>query len=1033
MDRSPIMMLKNIAGLLLALLCTVLLVNATATTALAQLGDPVGPATEAIDVVVVLDDSGSMATCWPWPQGGGPFEPPCRPPSPNDPSDPQELRYSAARLLIHLADDADRVAVLRFDSTAEGVGELGTLQEAGSAERRRILAASAQPPAEYISRGYTRIDLGLEAAIDLLATHRQPNRSQYVLLLTDGEPTAPGNVPGQRERISAQFDQLQTDGVLIFPVVLCNPSSGCSSEFLREEFGADLREAQTAADLLRVFSEIFADMKADRSVVTARNTSGHIAFQTRDAQGVGQISFVSPRGAIAGIRYDETPVVAQSLLDDGNVDLNVISGSVPAGAWIAETTDPSAFVVVQASSYPELLFPPPSVADSPASIRYYPAGTAPLIVGRGAGPAGAEPLLLNGQQVLPTLGQNSTLAARRLPAETDEIMLQLGADQTPLQLRRTFSLAASTDLPRIEVVSPLPGQAGLLEDGRVRLEVGFAPGQPAQGLQAVAYITDMTGESAGTPVYQATLSCIDSTCVDTGFTPQDGHSYSVLYLLTATVDGIRFGDWAETTLDVEPAVYLRGLPSVLDLGQMPDEGWPISIIAGTAEEIGVLSANLTLRRDDTGETIADVALPFAEDVNETEQTTALLRVDGLDRLRPGAYSGEISLAVATPAGRAMDVKIWPAPVLPVTLTVERSVARLQSELADFGELPFETSPNFRINQEVLLPVSFEVGRPFRLTAELAGASCEGITVSSGELQPDGDSYRLPIRLQSNAPVLPGACSGQIRLSGPSEDFDVFPAQIGYLLRVRNLEWSITGSLNFGDLGRAGERATETLLVRFDGPTPFTLRQVDIRAVGGAESGADELDEGYLTMPAVEVTGEPNANGFYEVPITLVANRAIPLDPVQGTFYSGQLILGIEGLPNATRPVNIGFRSPTAFQRYVAWWLVPIYSLPWLLCTGPLTLLLLLIVVARVRSGGLSDDEEEPVVTLPTPELTPQTGSSFITPAFGTPAVGPSAAGADWGSQWGEITWGSTATAQDNDSAPRRQTGAAQEDPWASSW
>jgi hypothetical protein len=367
------------------------------------------------------------------------------------------------------------------------------------------------------------------------------------------------------------------------------------------------------------------------------------------------------------------------------------------------------------------------------------------------------------------------------------------------------------------------------------------------------------------------------------------------------------------------------------------------------------------------------------------------------------------------------------------------VARLQSQVADFGELSFETSPNFRLNEEILLPVVFEQGQPFRLTAELADTSCEGVTINAGDLQPQDEGYLLPIRLQSGASVPPGACRGQIRLSGPNEDFDVFPTQLNYTLRIRDLTWSVVGALNFGDMRQAGERATETLLVRFDGATPFTLKMVDIVAAGETEGGATELDESYVSMPSVEVTGEPNTDGFYEVPITLVANKAIPLDPLQGSFYSGDLILGIEGLPNATRAVDIGFRSPTAFQRYVAWWLLPIYSLPWLLCSGPLSLLLLLIVLARVRGGGAIDDEEEPIVTLPTPDFSPQTGSTFITPAFGSPTPVPSGSDVDWGNQWGEINWGGAPSASTQGgasvSSPANGTrnGAVQDDPWASRW
>ncbi|MEZ4640442.1 MAG: vWA domain-containing protein [Caldilineaceae bacterium] len=461
-------MRKFAAGLVLALGIVCALVytwtNVGFAAPTAQVDTPTGPVTEPIDVVVVLDDSGSMATCWPWPEQGLPFEPPCRFPSENEPSDPDELRYSAARLLIHLADDADRVAVLRFDSSAEGVGALGALQEAGSAERRRILAASLQPPTNYFPRGYTRIDLGLEEARRLLSTDRQANRSQYVLLLTDGEPTAPAAAAGQRGRISALIDQLQAEDVLIFPVVLCNPTSGCAGDFLAEEFGPDLREAQSAADLLRVFSEIFAAMKADRTVVNARNTEGNLAFQTRDAHGVEQLAFVSPRGAVQSVVREGAPVVTQSVLDDGNIDLNVVEGNVPAGAWIAQTADPSAFTVVKASSYPELVFPPPSVPGSPASPRYFPAGSSPLIVARGAGDAAAEPILLDGQTAMPRLSGSSALSAMSLPANKRSLTLQLGEDRSPLQLRREFTLTPREDLPRAQIFSPAPGNSAVLED-----------------------------------------------------------------------------------------------------------------------------------------------------------------------------------------------------------------------------------------------------------------------------------------------------------------------------------------------------------------------------------------------------------------------------------------------------------------------------------------------------------------------------------------------------------------------------------------
>lgn len=1004
-------------------------------------GEGRGGGIEPIDVVVLLDDSGSMATCWPWPREGLPHNPPCQFPSVNQPSDPDELRYSAARLLIHLADEEDRIAVVRFDSRAEGVGALGAMQSAGGSENRRRLAASLEAPTNYYPRGYTRMDLGLAEAIRLLEASRQPNRSQYVLLLTDGEPTADGTLPlaAQKQLIRDQFEQLRAAGVLVFPVVLCNPTSGCSGEFLRDQSSTALvRDAATGPELLRVFSELFAEMKSDRSVVTSRDANGSIAFTTRQSQGVQEIAVVSPRAALSAVRQDGNPALTASLLNDGNVELNAIAGSVTPGAWTAETSDLSAFAVIRAASYPELIFPPPSALSSPASVRYYPGGKQPLLVVRGAGPAAGEALLLDGRTPIPTFGKDAggvdALGAIPYPTARDEVTIQLGDDDRPLQLRRTFHLEGRADLPRLEIFTPRPDDPGLLDDGRARLQVGFGPGLPVTGLVATAYVSDITDNENGTPVFQGAMTCIARLCINADFTPADGRSYRVTFLVSAVADDTRFGDWAETTLSVEPAVYLRGLPSPIDLNRMPPEGWPITVGAGTAEEIGQLTARLSLRRADTGEAVSQTALNFAMDVPEEGTATGYLRVEGLDLLRPGDYSGEIELAATTPNGLPMEVKIRPSPSLPVTLNVARSAARIQNPLADFGEVVFDTSPGFRVDEEVLLPVGFEVGKPFRLSAALAESNCSDLTLTTGELQPQENGFLLPLRLTSRTPVLPGACFGAISLSGPSADFDIFPAVVDWRLLVRGLQWSVVGSLDFGDVGNAGERSTEPLLLRFDGNTPFVVQVRGIEAAGESGEGITELDASYLESAAVEVTGPPNADGFYEIPVELVARKAIPHDPLRGSFYSGQVTLAIEGLPGEGRSVPISFRSPTLYQRYVEWWLRPIYSLPLLLCTGPLTLLLLLIFVARARNRGYVEDEE-PVVTLPQPDFLPEPANAFVNATF-VDAASAEASPSEvrWDSQWGDVDWGFGGERTPAPSpAATNGNASGTGDPWKSGW
>ena len=301
---------------------------------------------------------------------------------------------------MQLADDTDRVAVLRFDSQVEGVGNLGTLQQVGDANNRSRLVSTLIAPTNYNFRGYTRMDLALEQATALLASVKEPGRSQYILLLTDGEPSQPSGAGLQRPRVEATVQTLRADDVLAFPVVLCNPNAGCAGEFLRARFDQELvREAKTAGDLLQVFSQIFAEIKRDRSVITDPTGGGTLQFTTRPSQAVQQISLITPRGGLAGIDLDGAPVVTAGLLDDPNIELNTVSVSpLPAGAWTVRTTDPSGFTVIQADSYPELLFPPASVADSSASVRYFPAGKPPLIVARGVGPGAGEASLLQRQR-----------------------------------------------------------------------------------------------------------------------------------------------------------------------------------------------------------------------------------------------------------------------------------------------------------------------------------------------------------------------------------------------------------------------------------------------------------------------------------------------------------------------------------------------------------------------------------------------------------------------------------------------------------
>jgi hypothetical protein len=1006
-------------------------------------------ATQPIDVVVVLDDSGSMATCWPWPRESPPFEPPCRAPSVNPPSDPEELRYSAARLLVQLADDEDRIAVVRFDSAAEGVGAVGTLQRAGDEANRLLLANSLVPPTDYYPRGYTRIDLGVEAAVNLLQTVREPGRNQYILLLTDGEPTQPTGTGRQSERIAGYIQAIRDAGIFVFPVVLCNPSAGCSGEFLREQFANfGVNEAKTAADLLRIFSEIFSQMKPDRSVITFRNREGALQVTTRAPHGVRKIAFITPRGALAAVRRNEEPMLTRNALNDPNIDVNVIdSGLLAEGKWTAETADTDSFAVIQADSYPQLINPPPSIANSPASIRYYPAGKSPLLIARSVGPGAGEPLLYGDEGALAPFGEDNTYAV--MPDDEPTIVrLQLGEDAEPLQLARTFRLEPRAGLPTAEVFSPQADAPGLLEDGRARLQVGFGSAN-VEGLAATAYVFELGTGNARTLVYQVNMNCGEPRlCSDETFRPGDGRTYNIMYVVHGQVDGLRFSDWAEANLELEPAIYLRGLPPELDLAQMPADGWPVELASGTQQEIGQLSAVLTLKRVESGEEMSGVALDFVADVPESGSLPSKFFVQGLDKLRPGQYTGEIKLEAKGPSGLPMDVSIRPGPTLPVIFAVARPVAHIETQALDFGEVMFDTSPNFRLDQKNVLPVRF-TGKPFKVNAVIQESSCTGLSVANGDPEARGEQTVVPIQLTSRGPIKPGSCSGSLLLSGPNDDHDVIPQRIDWQVRVASVEWSVvSGDLHLRDLQDAGARIQETVLVRFNGKTPFVVQMEELSAAGSNGAGADGvalLTSEYVDMPPVEITGSPNESGLYEVPITLIARQPIPKDMINGTFYSGQLHLSLAGLDEEAKTVNFNFRSPSLYQRYIAPIVVPVYSLPWLLCTGPLTALVLLVLIARFRGRNFDEQEiEQSAMAAVAKTVTPV--APVASDALFAEAVAPARVQNEalWGnSEWGSVWAGSPGNeggdpvasghAASSSNSSHGSNAAASADAWSTSW
>lgn len=895
-----------------------------------------------IDVVIVLDDSGSMHPC-------------CF----NPPSDPDYLRYSAARLLVHLADDDDRIATIRFDQSVENVGS-GQLVTVGGPEARKTLLNSIQPPENPGEREYTRIDLGIQRAAEILTARNDSSRPGYVLFLTDGSPTQPEGVGSQFGSVQATITALREQNMQVFPVALCNAVRGCPIGFLNDTMGG-AREAKSAGDLIRQFSEIFAEMKPNLHVVDSRDADGNLVISTRPAHGARQLTIVGAKGNFISLQRNGSPEAVSPTFEDDNIELNVIEkGVLPEGKWTVSSQDQSGFIVARTNTFPEIVHPPRSVAGNNAP-RFYPSNKSILLVATTVGPGGDEDLLLNSTQPLKALTSDETLRWTILSG-SDDFSLQVGRDTQPLQLVRQFRLTPRDNLPVAQAPTP-----NCIANQACSLTVAFMPGPEVAGVSAKVYVSDISDASGeGKPVYHQSMSCRERQCVDEGWTPLDGHVYRVHFAVQAQSEGVLFGDWAETQVAMKPAISLRGLPDPLDPRAQPEAGWAVTVVAGTTEDLGRLRAELLLQRLEDNTPVSTLTALFSADIRGSGEQETTLRLQGLESLRPGHYKGSLTFAVDKQSvGQAVQL---PAPVA-VDFTIGKASAIIQNTTADFGQVLFDPSPNFRIDEEVSISVSF-TEEPFTLNPFIDPQStdCSGLQLTAQPPQAQtNDAYQVKLRLQSDDPVSPQTCSGTFTLQGPSEDYTVAPqTPLSWQIVIPQIEWNIIGAeqgsetssdLIFTDFGNVGETGSAMLLVRYTGKPPFFLDLQELTATDdGQQYPLNSRKLEFVTGSVNEVTAQP---GVYRVPVELVAKQPIEHGWFFGSRYSGELKLRVEGLPDETPDaIDFSFRSPSWPQRHIEPRVRAFYRLWWPgIVTWPLSILFILVLMA-LRNRVNDYDEEE---------------------------------------------------------------------------
>jgi Mg-chelatase subunit ChlD len=132
-----------------------------------------------LDTVVVMDSSGSMKK-----------------------TDPQELRKPAAKLLITLLGEQDRVSVMSFSDNAYPITYLTRLDQ--EKDRERSLQATDRISSKGI---YTNIYAAIERAIRMLEQSDSLQREPIIVLMSDGRMDV-GDAARSAELRSKIMDEL---------------------------------------------------------------------------------------------------------------------------------------------------------------------------------------------------------------------------------------------------------------------------------------------------------------------------------------------------------------------------------------------------------------------------------------------------------------------------------------------------------------------------------------------------------------------------------------------------------------------------------------------------------------------------------------------------------------------------------------------------------------------------------------------------------------------------------------------------------
>lgn len=962
-----------IARRLMLLLLVLFLGMGLSQPASAQSSQP-----QPIDVVLLIDDSGSMSDVW----ASGTRQP----------NDPQGLRHSAARLFIDLTRDGDRIGAISFHTDPTGLGEAansGLNTIAGTASKRELQATIVQPTEGDPMERLTDIRKGMRMAADILANNDVGNR-QFIVFLTDGRPWPPDQVTELR----AIIDELAANGVTIFPILLGEDIDMEIAERMANQTGGSIQQVFDAGDLLQAYARIYGFIQPERYVDEVALASGRLAsFRTSPNQGITNISVLLPKtpdtaAGFADLTRNAQPVLDQETLGDGAIltrngdehyEVVTIANNAPlAGEWVATATSAaeagSSNALIIADSLASLVLEYPSTSDNAntAAPRYYPAGK-PVLLAVAVEQAGRQVTGLDVQAVLEGVQQplQSTGLAddgslywavvtpegADLAGQSTPVQVQIGQELTPVRLQKEFTLI-SGDFPSLVADSPTTRASGLEEDGRLLLKVHFAGDTPPEQPSVTAYVAD---RSAGT-VAEVNLACsLDGVCQDRSFLPQQGTTYDVTFLATAMAGGVPYTDFAQGSLTMRDAIRLDSLPPILDFGRVPPYENSIRrdlVLTAFTDQDVELNATLDLQAAGVDVPAGALGISLSRPVHrDGNRYVSVLQLSGFDALPPGEYSGNIRFTSAS------DVDVEPRSVaLQFNIPVPE-IGLILPASPDLGDLARPGEP-----REFTIQGEFSSGKASDIEARLVELTSGGRAVDTGNFQvsvggaqplaADSRRYTLPVQLSAASRPKPGLYQGVILFSSP-EGMTVDPQRMQITFNVPQpvTMVSLSGDrLDFGATSNLNEPASANLILQqsiLDQPPPL---RVSLASLSHSEGAADG------STPQLNVSGgaiRQNDDGTFSLPVYLSAVG----DPVAGVYQGVLRIEPANADDVLVQPAEVEFlvQQLTALQAwqqrlspiasFIRTWFVPLPLVRWQGFLGWLVLLVLINTLLKLRPAS----------------------------------------------------------------------------------